>query len=67
MARQCAQQGFVAVRRRRHIAHGMGNLIDLSSDLGGGLEHRDVELDVVALDRGTHTRGPSSDDSDIVE
>lgn len=65
MAGERVNHGFVALICNRHVAHRVGNLVDLASDLGGGLEHHDVELDVVALDGGTHTRGAGSDDNHI--
>jgi len=67
MARQCADECLVAVRCRRHVAHSVGDLVDLPPDLASGLEHYDVELDVEALDRCAHACCPCSDHDHVVE
>src|ERR1700676_3900750 len=67
MARQSLDEGFVAIGCRRHIAHVVGDLVDLPPDGTGGLEYYDVELDVEALDGGAHARGARSDHDHIVE
>jgi hypothetical protein len=67
MARQCADQCLVAVRRRRHVAHSVGDLVDLAPDIARGLEHHDVELDVEALDRCAHACCACSDHDHVVE
>ncbi len=67
VVRQCVNERVVAVRRRCDVAHRVGDLVDLASDLAGALEHHDVELDVEALDGCAHARRPGSDYDHVVE
>ena len=67
MARQSVDECFVAVGCSGHVAHSVGDLVDLPPDLAGGLEHYDVELDVEALDRRAHARRAGSDHDHIVK
>jgi hypothetical protein len=67
MARQRTDECIVAVHCRRHVTHSVGDLVDLSPDLAGGLEDYDVELDVEALDRCAHACRPGSDHDHVVE
>ena len=67
VARQCLDQSLVAIGRRRHVAHGVGDLVDLPPDLVGGIKEDHVQLDVEALDGRANPRGPRSDHDHIVE
>src|ERR1019366_8093555 len=57
----------VAVRCWHHVAHSVGDLVDLAPDLAGGLEHYDIEPDVNALDRCTHACWPGPNHDHVVE
>ena len=67
VVRQCVDECLIAVRRGRHVAHLVGDLVDLAPDLVGALEHHDIELDVEALDGCAHARRPGSDYDHVVE
>lgn len=67
MACQCFDQCIVAVHSGRHVAHSVGDLVDLAPDSARGFEHDDIELDIEALDRCAHARCTGSDHDDVVE